>query len=461
MNKTKLLLVFIIILSMMFSFSTVNASLKGDMDNDGTITIMDVRLLLQAYISGNWEEEPDEPEEPTDLSSGDFYLVVSDGVREFATGEDDSVRIKLANSENLEGTWYTFKQGVSLANFEGTALEKGAIYSAENPAGVFVWAKINDMDQISNLAIVSENLISGDCVIEHDKINPYTDSLSFDIFDENGYDNTNKMIFGQDGTYKVIEDTIVLMATPVEDENGEIYSFKLKIAENPELVMNSASGGLVAWNDSGSENRIAKYVFLTSESEESELMVGKVAKVRIGTKGVFAIIDKTELEVDMDKLDEDFGMDSEGVEDELPESFILYTETNNDKIVIKAFVTPDMLVGAPVVIAKSGTLVKLSGDPAEIDTALEENEGGYKSHYCVTLNAEENTDGYVEFVDGGYDGKGLSLRAFAIGDRVIIDSENKVVYIVTVDGCSEHDTLEFDVTGNVIIVPAELDDDEG
>ncbi len=435
-------------------------TLTATKDND--YVDRDVELCMN-YLGLVWRAYFGDAE--ATATDGNFWVVVSDGVREYSTEDSDSLRIKLANSENPEGKWFTFKKGVSLDEFDGTALEKGAIYADEDPVGVFVWAKTNDKDQITRLAVVSVDLASGDQIPEgNEKVKPYNDSYEFDAFGEDGYDKSDKYISGENGMYKVTEDTVVLVAVPIEDEDGDIDSFEFKVAEDAEAALNGADEGLVAWdtkakvNQTG-EKRLAKFVFVTGETEEPELMAGKVSKVRIGTKGVFAIIDKTELEVDMDKLDEDFGMDSEDAEEALPEAFILYTETNNDNIVVKAFVTPDMLVGAPVVIAKSGTLVKLSGDPVEMDTALDDDVRGYKKFDSVTIEAEENDDGFVEFVGGEYAGEGLSLKTFNTGDRVVIDTNKKVVYIVSIDGCDEKDTLEFDDNGNVIIISD--DDDEG
>ena len=434
-------------------------TLTATKDND--YVDRDVELCMN-YLGLTWRLYFGDAEASS--TDGNFFVVVSDGVREYSTEDNDSLRIKLANSENPEGKWFSFKKGVTLEEFDPTEIGKGKIYAEEDPKGVFVWAKTNDKDQITRLVVVSPELVSGDVVIDNEKIKAYNDSYEFDSFGEDGYDKSDKYISGENGMYKVTEDTIVLEAVPVEDEEGDVDSFEFRIAEDAEKALNGADEGLVAWdtkakvNQTG-EKRLAKFVFLTGSAEESELMVAKVSKVRIGTKGVFAVIDGKENEVDMDKLDEDFGMDSEDAEEALPESFILYSETNNDKIVIKAFVTPDMLVGAPVVIAKSGTLVKLSGDPEEMDTALDDDVRGYKKFDSVTINAEENDKGYVEFTDGEYAGQGLSLKTFSVGDRVVIDSDNKVVYVVTVDGCGEKDSLEYDRNGNVVIIPEEKDDD--
>ena len=130
--------IFTFIMLLVLAFSSANAALKGDMNDDGKITIHDVRLLLQVYINGSWEEES------TEEASGDFYLVLSDGVREYSTEDNDSLRIKLANSENPEGIWYSFKQGVSIEEFDNTDIGKGKVYTKEIPQGVFVWASINE-----------------------------------------------------------------------------------------------------------------------------------------------------------------------------------------------------------------------------------------------------------------------------------------------------------------------------
>ena len=438
-------------------------TLTATKDND--YVDRDVELCMN-YLGLVWRVYFGDAE--AEATDGNFFVVVSDGVRVYSTEDDDVLRIKLANSENPEGKWYTFKKGISDVDmFAGSGIGKGEVYSGDEPQGVFVWAKMNEKDQITRLAVVSADLASGDQVPDSEKVKPYNDSYVFDTFDEDGYDKSDKYITGADGSYKITEDTVVLEAVPVEDEEGDIDSFEFRVAEDAEKALNAAEGGLVAYdskakiNQTG-EKRLAKFVFLTSDAEESELMVAKVSKVRIGTKGVFAVIDKQEIEVDMDKLDEDFGMDSEDAEEALPEAFIVYTETNNDKIVIKDFIDPEMLVGAPVVIAKSGTLVKLSGDPEEMDTELDDDTTrSYKKHDVVHINAEENDKGFVEFVDGEYLGQGIKVGQFSTGDRVVVISDpNKVVYIVTVDGCGEKDTLEADDNGNVIIVPEEDEDDD-
>ena len=392
-----------------------------------------------------------------------FYAVMSNGVREVSDPDtgDTTLKIRLANAEDPEGSMYAFSSKFELGDFDGTAIEKGKVYKnaeGESGEGVFVWVKFNDKDQIKAIAVLEAGL-SGD---------PYDDDYGFTEFGEDGYDKNNGYITADDGDFKVTASTVVYKLTPETDEEDDgVVGFKFEVAEDAKAALQGIDGGLVAYDKTTKINKngkrmTASYVFVTEDAVSSELEVAKVEAVKQRAGITHVKVNGEWEEVDLDNKKSI--VDSYAAAKELDKAFIAFSRTESDKVVIKGVLkVTDVADGnASIVNAVDGSIVQLEGGRLSGDIDLEDKDDDvnkeFEDYAIVAVTASVDKDGYVEFDDGEQLGTGLAAGKFSKGDRVVVDDDLEVIYIITVEGVDDED--EIDTDGYVTYYDEDAEEEE-
>jgi hypothetical protein len=391
-------------------------------------------------------------------NGNNFFAVMSNGIRKITDPEtgDSALKIRLANGDDTEGTMYKLSTKFKLADFEGTPIEEDVVFeNAEGDDGkvVFVWAKFNDKDEIKSLAVLEAGL-SGDVEAPFS----YDDDYAFAEFTTE-YDKDSGYIKTDDGEYKVTGSTVVYKLTPVEDEEDDaVVGFNFEVAEDAKAALSGVDNGLVAYDTTTKINKnankmTASFVFIMEDAVSSELEVAKVEKVRERAGISYVMIDGEWEEVDLENkksiVDAYQGGKSGDVK-ELDKQFIAFSRTENEKIVIKGEVTTTDIAEASIVQAVEGSIVQLVEGPLSGDIDLESKDDEvnkkYEDYQVVHIDASVNKDNEVEFEDGEALGTGLPAGKYSKGDRVYVDDELEVIYIVTVEGVDDEDLIE-DVDG--------------
>jgi hypothetical protein len=181
----------------------------------------------------------------------------------------------------------------------------------------------------------------------------------------------------------------------------------------------------------------ASFVFITEDAVSSELEVAKVEAVKQRAGITHVKLNGEWQEVDLDNKKSI--VDSYAAAKELDKSFIAFSRTESDKIVVKGvLLVNDVADGnASIVNAVDGSIVQLEGGLLSGDIDLEDKDDDvnreYEDYAIVAVTASVDKDGYVEFDDGEQLGTGLGAAKFSKGDRVVVDDNLEVIYIVTVE----------------------------
>jgi hypothetical protein len=382
-------------------------------------------------------------------NGNNFFAVMSNGIRVVTDPEtgDTALKIRLANGEDEEGTMYKFSSKFKEADFVDTLIEKDEVFDnaeGDSGEGVFVWVKFNDKDEIKAIAVLEAGL-SGD---------PYDDDYAFVEFNEE-YDKTNGYLTTDDGEFKVTSATTVFKLTPeIDEEDDQVVGFKFEVAEDAKAALQGVDHGLVAYDTTSKINKnkekmTASFVFITMDAVSADLEVGKVEKTKESRGISYVQVDGEWEEVDLENkksiVDEYKGDD--GVEG-LDKNFIVFSRTENGKVVVKGCVSPEQLAGASIVEAVEGSIVQLTEGELSGDIDLEKKDDElnkkYEDYQIVAIEASVDKDDKVEFDGGENLGEGLPAGKYSKGDRVLVDNDLEVIYIVTVEGVDEEDVINDD-----------------
>ena len=352
--------------------------------------------------------------EVSDLeAAGDFYVVMSNGVWTSSTSTGTQYHIVLAGVDGEEESYDFTKNG----EYTSPELEENAVYASGEPR--FVWANIDDNGLVKKVVLLKDGLVSGE---------EYKGDYAFVAF--SGEIEENYLAKSGDATtkYKVGASTIVMTATPIEDEDEKVIGFEVEVTEGPE-ALEGVTEGLIAYDV---ENPVrAKYVFVTEDAKSQDLLFGKVEKVRQSRGVVYATISGTEYAVDLEECSGDYN--TFALIEDLDKDLVAFTE-NNDKIVIKNHVVPADMDGMAWVEEVDDELVTISGDATfagTYDVESKEDKEKFEDYTFVLVSAYEDKEGYVAF-DSDVEnlGKGLENASMKKGDRLTIDTDLKVVVIV-------------------------------
>jgi hypothetical protein len=430
------------------------------------------------------------------VNGGDhFYAVMSNGVREITDPEtgDSTLKIRLANGEDPEGTMYEFTKNFVLEDFERTEIAKGETYrrAEEDNEGevTFVWAKLNNKGQIKDIAVLHDGLESGD-----DLPYPleYSDKHNIVAFKKEMDDGYIEDVEGQ--KFRISASTIVYKLTPVtDDEDDTVVGFKFEVAEDAKKALSGVDEGLIAYDTTDKINkniRVANYVFIKEDAISSDLEAAKVESVK-EQKGIAYV--KLNGEWEEVVLNEDNSKsivdDYDDVED-LIDNFIVFSRTEKEQVIPRYVLTPYDLIEASIVrVFKDNVLqaqalsdgeLALDGD-YDLDKPNSDEVKPYQSFQMVRVNASLKTKSFwdedleetvklnlIEFDNGESLGQGLPAGKYAKGDRLVVvkDETNnlKAVFIVSISSVNDRDWITYDDLADdvvVFIAPKGIDYNEG
>ncbi len=351
--------------------------------------------------------------EVSDLeAAGDFYVVMSNGVWTSSTSAGKQYHIVLAGVDGEEET-YDFTKNPEYAE----EVEEDKVYASGEAR--FVWANIDDNGLVKKVVLLENGLVSGE---------DYKGDYAFVDFSG---EIEEKYLAGVDGNdYKVGSSTIVMTATPIEDEDEKVIGFELEVTEGPD-ALEGVTEGLIAYDV---ENPVrAKYVFVTEDAKSQDLLFGKVEKARQSRGVVYATISGTEYAVDLEESEAAYNTFAKI--EALDKMLVAFTE-NNDKIEIKRHVVPADMDGMAWVEEVDDELVTISGDVnyglnGTYDVEDKEDKEKFEEYTFVLVSAYEDKDGYVAY-DSEVEnlGRGLENASMKKGDRLAIDKTLEVVVIV-------------------------------
>lgn len=354
--------------------------------------------------------------EVSDLeAAGDFYVVMSNGVWSSSSSSGKQYHIVLAGVDGEEES-YDFARNPEIPE----AVEEDVVYSGEG-APVFVWANMDDEGLIKKLVVLEDGLVSGE---------DYKGEYVFESFSGEIEDN---YLSGDTNKFKVGSSTIVVTATPVKDDEERVIGYEVEVTEGAEALEGVAEG-LVAYKAEDAEKSTvrARYVFVSAEAKSQDLLFGKVESARQSRGIVYATISGTEYAIDLEECSGDYNTYAKI--EALDKMLVAFTE-NNDKIVIKNHVVPADMDGMAWVEEVDDELVTISGDATygrTYDMEDKDDKKLFEEFSFVAVSAYEDKEGYVAFDSEVEDlGKGLENATFKKGDRLTIDTDLKVVVIVT------------------------------
>jgi hypothetical protein len=389
-------------------------------------------------------------------TGANFFAVMSNGVREVTDPDtgDTALKIRLANSEDPEGTMHLFSTKFDVNNFDGTEIEKGVVFdNAEGDSGevVFVWAKFNDKDEIKSISVLKAGLTPE--TYGEDDVFAYDDDFAFADFTQE-YDKSSGYIHTADGDFKVTSSTVVYKLTPeTDDEDDQVVGFEFEVADDAKTALQGVDKGLVAYDSTTKINKngqimTASYVFIMEDAISADLEVGKADGAKESRGITYVNVNGEYEEVDLDNKKSD-------VEDfadvkELVDSFIVFQRTDSDKIIIRGALSASDLSEASIVMAREDSIVQLEEGPLEGDIDLDNDDDPlvkeYDDYQIIQISASVNKDNEVEFDDGENVGTGLPAGSYSKGYRVYVDKDLEVVYIVEVEGVDEDDVINEDGT---------------
>ena len=350
--------------------------------------------------------------EVSDLeAAGDFYVVMSNGVWTSSTAAGKQYHIVLAGVDGEEES-YDFAKNPEFP----AEIEEDKVYASGEAR--FVWANIDDNGLVKKVVLLEDGLVSGE---------DYKGDYAFVAFSGEIEEN---YLTTASGELKVGASTIVMTATPIEDEDEKVIGFELEVTEGPE-ALEGITEGLVAYDV---ENPVrAKYVFVTEDAKSQDLLFGKVEKARQSRGVVYATISGTEYAVDLEESEAAYNTFAKI--EALDKMLVAFTE-NNDKIEIKRHVVPADMDGMAWVEEVDDELVTISGDVnyglnGTYDVEDKEDKEKFEKYTFVLVSAYEDKDGYVAY-DSEVEnlGKGLENASMKKGDRLTIDQTLEVVVIV-------------------------------
>ena len=435
------------------------------LDNEVELVFNYLHLVVTAYFGD------------VDAASGGdhFYAVMSNGVREITDPEtgDSTLKIRLANGEEPEGTMYEFAKNFELDQFEGSAIQKGMTFKlAEGDDGevTFVWAKLNNKGQIKDIAVLEDGLSSGD---DLDEPFEYTDKHNITAFEEEMDDGYITDKEGQQ--FRISASTVVYKLTPVtDDEDDAVVGFKFEVAEDAKKALSGVEEGLIAYDTTDKINkniRVANYVFIKEDAISSDLEAAKVDSVK-EQKGIpYAKINGEWEEV---VLNEDNSKSIVYAYDDprqmsvtdLRDNFIVFSRTEKEQIIPRYVLTPDDLVNASIVrvfkdnVLQAQALTEggLDGD-YDLDKPNSDEVKPYQNYQMVRVNASLETKSFkvdgetfkrnlIKFDDGESLGQGLPAGKYAKGDRLVVieDKANnlKAIFIVSISSVNDRDWITYD-----------------
>ena len=368
-------------------------------------------------------------------ADGEFYVVMSNGVWSTSSASGKQYHIVLTGVDGEEET-YDFAKSAEIPE----DLEEDAVYASGDP--IFVWANLNDNGQIKNIVVLSDGRTSGDCIDN----NTYKSDM--DIFSFSGdLDDDNYLEASNGRKYKATASTIVVTATPVEDDDEKVIGFEVEVSQGTE-ALDGVKGGLLAYDTTKTSLR-AKFVFVAEDAKSQDLNFGKVEKVRQSRGIVYATISDEEYEVDL----EDSMVTDYPETKALVDLLVAFTEDDGKITLKKAYANTD-LDGAAVVTdvddefvtyekrtvevteGPSGETVvnvEASGETT-LDVTSEDVVEAYKKYTFVRATADTEKDSYKVVFDADVEdlGKGIENATFKKGDRISIDDDdNKIVVIVS------------------------------
>lgn len=160
----------------------------------------------------------------------------------------------------------------------------------------------------------------------------------------------------------------------------------------------------------------------SDDSDTSGYKYGYVTKTGTRSKVDYAKIDK--IEYDVASSSSDFEEDT----------YVVFTEKNDEIKLVKSFGTSDLDERADIVSSVSGKrgeqTIKYKGSSSSVDYYTKSNTSKYKSYKVVIMEISPASKNSLT-VDNHYTEDSLEDVLFSVGDRVIIDSKTKVFIIFT------------------------------
>ena len=426
----------------------------GDINKDGIITVADIRLLIQAYVSPS--ELTEEQMELMDMDGdgiitiGDIRRLIQEYINPFPEGtfigKVESIRVRSGIPYvKIDGEWIELdiENGDSVVSASEELLDE---LSELN--GMMVLYKYSKKDKIvifdtlsyeqladGNASIITAvdreiiqfrgGVLSGDIDLEN--LDDYED---YDIYQiEAGVDKDDFVKFyggdnfgvGLDKGHFSLGDRVVVV-----DDNKTIFIVTIYGVSEADSI---DEDGFVTYDedDSYEESSIMEYALVQAAST--------------GSRGTFVKIDGERILVDLENPSSI--VDSYDDVESLIGEIIAYrsvVDCGTDKVVINGSLTISQLANgnASIVTAREGNIISLSG--GVLNGELDVKNCEYKDYDIVLVYAFLNKN-YVEFEECDGDAGVLNAGLFTVDSRVVVDDTIETMYMVYIDGVTARDTV--------------------
>lgn len=305
---------------------------------------------------------------------------------------------------------YSIKGSKSLTDSKVEALEDTVIAYKDSDDGlkIDVYYTHSSLDKAKIITSVSNDIVT--------------------FKDGDKWDTTTKAIKDKFLTYSFVRVTV-----SIDDDSEYGFTFSKTSSlgigitkadfNKTERVLVDDTNKIVLIVKGFSNTDTIKNGYLNSDdSDTSGYKYGYVTKTGTRSKVDYAKIDK--IEYDVASSSSDFEEDT----------YVVFTETNDEIKLVKSFGTSDLDERADIVSSVSGKrgeqTIKYKGSSSSVDYYTKSNTSKYKSYKVVIMEISPASKNSLT-VDNHYTEDSLEDVLFSVGDRVIIDSKTKVFIIFT------------------------------